>query len=142
MGLLRSFASQVVAIPEILIEFSSQLSGSRSKSRPSTFEKEDGNQAALRRFGVRNEPAETRAFVRAGSRFAKDREFLEAGPQPTGGSILHRARHSILHFWNVPRDIQSPLHLWRKRGQFFRSFRMLEVIEGSSVGHGRHECAQ
>src|ERR1700739_185916 len=139
---LRALVGKVVAIPEVLVELAGQLRSARTESRPSAFEEKHRDQAAWRCFGVRNNPAETRPLVGAGSGLAKDRQFLEVGAQAASGSILHGASHAVLQVRHVARDVERPLHLGLKCHDLFGRSGMLEVVERSAVGDGGYKRAE
>src|ERR1700685_2610497 len=55
--------AKVIVIPEIGVKRAGQFSSARAKCGPSAFEKEDRNQATLRRLRIGGEPAEAGSVV-------------------------------------------------------------------------------
>ena len=66
---------------------------------------------------------------------------MEVGAQAAGSSVLDRAGHAVLQVREVLGDFQGALDHWLELGGFFRRIRVLEIVEGSTVGDGGYKCA-
>src|ERR1035437_4137484 len=130
---LLALSGEVVAVPEVLVEGAGEFCGAGAEGGPSALEKENRHQTALRRIGIRGEPAEAGALVRAGAGLTEDGQFVEVGAQAAGGSVLDRAGHAVLDVGKVTANVQGPLYLGLKSRNLIRGCGVLQVVERSAV---------
>src|SRR5271157_4993539 len=84
-----SHRKEVVVI-QIAVHVPGKLRSLGAEGRAATFEKNHGHDSTVLRVGVRTEPPEASAVLRARTGLAQDRLFDEAGPQRPRGSVLNR----------------------------------------------------
>src|SRR5262249_45485961 len=128
------FSSEVALVPQIAVEDAGQLSCFGAEGGASTFEEEDGHDAAILRVSIRGEPAEAGAIVRAGAGLAHYWELVEIGAERTGSAVLDGSMHAILNFRDELTDIESALDARLEVGNFFRRGWVLQIEECSPIG--------
>src|SRR3954469_11656807 len=123
-----------IMVVHVAVHASGNLSSFRTKSRTSSLQENHYYNAPHAGIGVGGEPSEAGSGVGAGSSFAEDFFFVEIEAQAAGSAKLHRSGHAVRQFGNDGRDIELPLHPRLKAGHFFRTGRMLEIVESSAIG--------
>src|ERR1700733_5211252 len=101
---------KVAFIPQCAVKLPSQLGGLRSKSRPSTLQKNYRNNPPIRRISIRPEPPKPRPVIRAGPRLPHHRKLIEISSQRPRRTIVHRRFHPDRNLRNQRSDVQHSLH--------------------------------
>src|SRR5207253_10556141 len=78
--------------------------------RAATLQEDHGHDSSDISFGVRREPAITRARLRAGSGFAQDLFFVKVETDAASRAVGDGSSHAVRKFRNERGDVEMALH--------------------------------
>src|SRR5215467_11626476 len=135
-------SNEEVVIVHVAVHATRNLCRFGSECRAAALEEDHHHHSPHTCVGVGSEPTIAGSFVRTGAGLPQNLFLVEVEPQAAGCPVLHCTCHPVRKFGNDWSDIQLPLDARLKGRDLFRTRRMLQIIECSTVGDRRNHRAQ